>query len=342
MPMTGHQVTIDGQAQAFTACASEPLLRSALRAGVGFPYECNAGSCGSCKFELLEGTLDIPEEITKGTSERDRQRRRYLACQVHAAGDCRIKVRTADSFVPLHAPRALQARLVQRIDHTHDLSEFRLLADGPAQFLSGQYALLSLPGQSGWRAYSMANLPNAAGEWHFFIKRVPGGAFTEALFERVQLGDTLLLDGPYGMAYARHEAERPVMCIAGGSGFSPMLGIARSLAAQGTLKARRLEFFYGCRTPLDRPDASLVESLRPQLGALDHVVAVSDAAAAAAADWSGPQGFIHEVLAAHLGEDSTGREYYISGPPPMVDAVVRLLALERKVPFEQIHYDRFF
>ncbi|GAB2458539.1 2Fe-2S iron-sulfur cluster binding domain-containing protein [Comamonas humi] len=348
--MADYQVVIEGQqSQAFATAGGEPLLRSALRAGVGFPYECNAGSCGSCKFELLEGELDAPAELTKGTNERDRQRKRYLACQVKAAGDCRIKVRTADSYVPQHVPRAMQAQLVERIDHTRDLSEFRLQAEGPARFLSGQYALLALPGASGgtpgvrgWRAYSMSNLPNEEGHWHFFIKRVPGGAFSEPLFDRIQVGDSLVLDGPYGMAYARHDVDRPVMCIAGGSGFSPMLGIARSLAAQGTLKAQRLEFVYGCRTPVDQPDAGLVESLRAHMGGLDYAVVVSDAQAAADARWSGPQGFLHEVLAGRLGDDCTDREYYISGPPPMVDAVVRLLALERKVPFEQIHYDRFF
>lgn len=341
--MSGFQVTIEGAtSQTFAASGGEPLLRSALRAGVGFPYECNAGSCGSCKFELLEGELDVPAELTRGTSERDRQRKCYLACQVKAAGDCRIKVRTSESFVPHHYPRTMPAQLIRRIDHTRDLSEFRFRVEGPAQFLSGQYALLALPGVPAWRAYSMANLPNDDGHWHFFIKRVPGGAFTEALFDRVRVGDALTLDGPYGMAFARHDVDRPVMCVAGGSGFSPMLGIARSLGAQGTLKARRLEFVYGCRTPADQPDAALIESLRSQMGALDHIVVVSDAEAAAAAAWAGAQGLLHEALAGRLGDDSAAREYYVSGPPPMVDAVVRLLVLEKKVPVEQIHYDRFF
>ncbi len=341
--MSGFRVAINGAVgQTFTASGSEPLLRSALRAGVGFPYECNAGSCGSCKFELLEGKLDAPTELTDGTNERDRQRRRFLACQVKAASDCRIKVRVAASFVPSNIPRVQPAQMVQRIDHTRDLSEFRLQTPGPAQFLSGQYALLTLPGLPSWRAYSMANLANDDGQWHFFIKRVPGGAFTEPLFDRLRVGDTMTLDGPYGMAYARHDVDRPVMCIAGGSGFSPMLGIARSLAAQGTLKVRRLEFVYGCRTPADQPNAELIEELRSQLGELDHVVVVSDAAAADAATWAGAQGLLHEALAKRLGEDSAAREYYVSGPPPMVDAVVRLLVLERKVPVEQIHYDRFF
>ncbi|MDP3230180.1 MAG: 2Fe-2S iron-sulfur cluster-binding protein [Acidovorax sp.] len=342
--MSNHQIFVEGVPQAFEASGRDPLLRSALRAGVGFPYECNAGSCGSCKFELLDGTLDAPEEITRGTSARDRQKNKYLACQVKPTGDCRIKVRTNESFVPLFAPRAMRATLLERIDHTGDLSEFRFKADGPAQFLGGQYALLSISGAfpADWRAYSMANLPNESGEWHFFIKRVPGGSFTEPLFDSFRVGDALQLDGPYGMAYARHDVDRPAMCIAGGSGFSPMLGIARSFAEQGTLRGHRLEFVYGCRGPLDQPDAGLVEVLRNQMGSLDYSVVVSDAEAAAAHGWSGSKGFLHEVLAERLGEDSASREYYLSGPPLMVDAVVRLLVLEKKVPVEQIHYDRFF
>lgn len=340
--MESYQVDIEGSAGGFRASAREPLLRSALRAGVGFPYECGVGSCGSCRFELLDGELHFPAELSHGTSERDRQRRRYLACQVKPASDCRIKVRTAASFEPVHRPRTMRAELSRRNDHTADLSEFVFCTRQPARFLGGQYALLSLPGVPAWRAYSMSNLSNDDGEWHFFIKRVPGGAMTQRLFELPRSTDTVAIDGPYGMAFARLEVDRDVVCIAGGSGYSPMLGVARSLAASGKFRHRRLEFFYGCRTPADRPDASLIDDLRPGVGSLLHSVVVSDAAAAVASGWTGQTGLVHEALAAQIGVGGDRREYYVCGPPPMVDAVLRVLVLDKKVPVEQIHYDRFF
>lgn len=340
--MESHEIAIDGAASGFRASGQEPLLRSALRAGIGFPYECNVGSCGSCKFELLEGELDVPAGLTSGTSERDRQRKRYLACQVKPAGDCRIKVRTSASFEPVNRPCSMRAELLRRIDHTADLSEFVFQTQQPARFLSGQYALLALPGLQAWRAYSMSNLPNDAGEWHFFIKRVAGGAVTQRLFESPRAGTVVTIDGPYGMAFARLNVDRDAVCIAGGSGFSPMLGIARCLAASGNLKGRNLHFFYGCRTPADQPDASLVGDLRELVGSLFHSVVVSDAAAASTSGWTGPTGFVHETVANHIGSDGTTLEYYVSGPAPMVDAVVRMLVLDRNVPIEQVHYDRFF
>ncbi|MEP6872755.1 MAG: 2Fe-2S iron-sulfur cluster-binding protein [Burkholderiales bacterium] len=340
--MESYEIAIEGAASGFRASGQDPLLRSALRAGIGFPYECNVGSCGSCKFELLDGELDVPAELTSGTSERDRQRRRFLACQVKPASECRIKVRTSVSFEPVNRPRAVRAELVRRIDHTGDLSEFVFQTLQPALFLSGQYALLSLPGVQAWRAYSMSNLSNDDGEWRFFIKRVAGGAMTQPLFESPRAGTVVTIDGPYGMAFARLDVERDAVCIAGGSGFSPMLGIARCLAASGNLRRRNLHFFYGCRTPDDQPDASLVGNLREQVGSLSHTVVVSDTAAASTFGWTGPTGFVHETVASHIGSDGAALEYYVSGPAPMVDAVVRMLVLDRKVPVEQVHYDRFF
>lgn len=343
--MPEYRIDIDGSGSAFAASSEEPLLRSALRAGVGFPYECNSGSCGSCKFELLAGEVDAPAELTAGTNARDRQRKRYLACQVKASSDCRVKVRTSEAFVPLHRPRTMRARLAQRIAHTPDLTEFVFRTEEPARFLSGQYVLLQLPGLPGWRAYSMSNLANEEGQWCFFIKRVPGGAVTERLFAA---DDTVIeavtIDGPFGCAYARLDIDRDAVCIGGGSGISPMLGVARSLAASGALRQRKLSFYYGCRTVADQLDPSLIGALASQVGSLTHSTVLSDLGAAATASWAGPTGFVHERVAEQLGADGDGaaREYYVCGPPPMVDAVVRMLVLDKKVPVEQIHYDRFF
>src|SRR5207248_2061714 len=75
-------------------------------------------------------------------------------------------------------PRRFQARLVAVRDLTHDIREFQFRGDAPAHFLPGQYLLFNLPGVPGARAYSMANVPDPSGEWHFQVKRVPGGHCT--------------------------------------------------------------------------------------------------------------------------------------------------------------------
>ena len=62
------------------------------------------------------------------------------------------------------------------------------------KFLPGQYALLSVPGVDGARAYSMCNVTESGEEWHFEIKRVPNGACTSAMFANLKVGDSIGLD----------------------------------------------------------------------------------------------------------------------------------------------------
>ena len=58
--------------------------------------------------------------------------------------------------------------------------------------------------------------------------------------------------------------------------------------------------------------------------------------------WDGATGFVHEYLANALGSNCENNDYYIAGPPVMVDAVRRYLIIERSVPIQQLYYDRFY
>src|SRR5919198_6446016 len=122
-------------------CSSDDtLLRAALRAGLGFPYECNTGACGTCKVELLEGQVTCLRPDAPGLSERDRARNRILGCQSRPETDCSIKARLSDEYSPIHPPARFTARLEAWRDLTHDLREFRFSTPGGPGFLPGQYA----------------------------------------------------------------------------------------------------------------------------------------------------------------------------------------------------------
>jgi toluene monooxygenase electron transfer component len=85
------RISLAGKDLRFGCAGDDTILRAALRAGLGFPYECNTGSCGTCRFELVEGGV-VPERVAPPAwTERDRKRNRYLGCQ-GPAGDCVIKV----------------------------------------------------------------------------------------------------------------------------------------------------------------------------------------------------------------------------------------------------------
>lgn len=320
-------------ADIYECAGDDTILRAALRNGLGFPYSCNVGSCGTCRFQLIEGEVEHLRPDPPAWSDRDRSRGRWLGCQARPLHDCVIRVRTGDE-VPPHLPVRRGGRLIEAAAITHDVREFRFAIDGPDHFLPGQYALLDLEGVQGARPYSMSNLPGS-GEWHFLIKQVPGGAATEMLFSHLGPGDPVRMDGPFGLAYLREDRPRDLLLVAGGSGLSPMVSIARAVATSH--RPRRIHFFYGGRRPGDLCAESLLSNL-PGFG--ERITLVS-AVSEASEGWDGHQGFIHEVVRIEMGHLLAEVEVYFAGPPPMTQAMQQMLHQAGVGP-ERIHYDEFF
>jgi toluene monooxygenase electron transfer component len=319
-------VQIDGgEAFAFPP-EEDTLLRAGLRAGADLPHECSVGGCGACRFDLLSGEMERLWPEAPGLSERDRKRGKYLACQSRPLTDCTIKLRTSAEYHPVVPARRRMAKLVERRLLTRDMAEFSFHTGGAAAFLPGQYALLYPQGVAGARAYSMSNLANQGGAWQFIIRRTPSGRGSAALFELAE-GDEIPLDGPYGHAYFRADSPREIVCIAGGSGLAPMLGIARAALP------RTVWFFDGARTSADLCGGELLGEVpgltyRPVLSLPDS-------------GWTGATGFVHEEVARALPAPLDQYEYYFAGPPPMIEAIQSLLMVQHRVPFTQIHFDRF-
>ncbi|UCV07081.1 2Fe-2S iron-sulfur cluster-binding protein [Dechloromonas denitrificans] len=318
----------------------DTILRAALRAGQGLSYECNSGGCGGCKFELMEGEIETLWPDAPGLTERDRKRGRHLACQCRAHGPVTIRAATAAEYRPRIIPKRQRASLIGMRDITHDIREFRFLAKSDADFLPGQFAMLDLPGLASSRAYSLANTANGQREWHFQIRRVLHGQGTHTLFEKLAEGDEIGLDGPYGVAYLRTDSPRDIVCVAGGSGLAPMLSIARGAVEAGLLADRKLYFFYGARTPRDVCGEEMLRTLAGFGDRIIYVPVVSLPGDDGA--WRGETGFVHDAVAHRLPVELANYEFYFAGPPPMTQALQELLMVGHRVPFEQIHFDRFF
>ena len=334
-------VSLAGSDQRFDCAPGDTVLRAGLRAGIGLSYECNAGSCGTCKVDLVSGEVDDLYPEAPGIKQRDRDRGRRLACQSVPRGDCTIKSRVAASYLTPNPPRRGQARLEATRDITHDIREFSFRADGPAGFLAGQYAMLVLPGARAPRAYSMSNTGNDEGTWKFMIRRTPTGQVSRSLFDLAP-GATVELDGPFGLAYLREDSPRDIVCIAGGSGIAPMVSILDAAATHEQVRHLGAWLFYGGRGPADVPAiADLLAAHHLERGLEWHPV-VSVPALAEGTDWNGEFGFVHELLPRKLPRPLPDYEYYFAGPPPMVEATIRLLVADNKVPQSQLHFDRFF
>jgi toluene monooxygenase electron transfer component len=265
-------------------------------------------------------------------------------------GDCTIKARLDQANVSLHRPARTTVRLEATRDITRDIREFSFASEAPAHFLAGQYAMLALPGMPATpaspvarapRAYSMSNTSNEQGLWQFMVRRTPEGVVSRALFD-LSPGASMELDGPYGLAYLREASPRDIVCIAGGSGIAPMLSILEAAARHEQARHRGAWLFYGGRGPEDVP--RIEDVLAPhhlERGLRWHPV-ISVPALAEGSDWAGELGFVHDMLPRKLPRPLADYEFYSAGPPAMVEATVRLLVAENKVPQSQLHFDRFF
>jgi toluene monooxygenase electron transfer component len=339
-PRGAVTVTLSGEHGCSFVCeAGDTLLGAALRAGVGIPYECSVGSCGSCKCQILDGSVKDLCADAPGLNAGDRRRGRRLACQITPLSDCTVTIRVDATCAAPIRPSFRRVELKSVTPITPDISAFLFQANSPAAFLPGQYARLQLCGVDLPRPYSMSNIANDAGEWEFMIRRVPNGKATGLLFDTLRPGDQITLDGPYSTAYLRLQSPRPLVCIAGGSGLAPILSVLRGAAASAELAGRPIDFFYGARGPQDMINPELLAGLGANVR-FHPIISMPELDTEGL--WAGRTGMVHDLVERTLGERAPECEFYLAGPPPMVEATRRLLLLNRQVPAEQLHYDRFF
>ena len=342
MSYSVFNIQIEDQEESYICDANDTILRSALRAGLGFPYECNSGGCGSCKFELVEGDVNTIWENAPGLSHRDIRKGRKLACQSIPQGDCIIKTNPDVRFCPKNKPIRASAELYRVNQLTADMAEFCFKTKQAADFLPGQYALLQINNVSGVRAYSMSNLPNTDGEWHFIIKKIENGAATQKIFEKIRVGDAIKLDGPYGLAYLRPDSPRDIVCICGGSGLSPIMSIIRAAVREPKLNDKMIFLFYGGRGPTDICVPRLISDENELNNRIINLNAISEPALDPTGVWGGNICLVHELVEKKLATTMRNYEFYFCGPLKMTETVARKLMIDYQVPFEQLHYDRFF
>ncbi|ROZ88015.1 2Fe-2S iron-sulfur cluster binding domain-containing protein [Gordonia sp. OPL2] len=332
----GHDSEVDCE-------PDETLLRAGLRAGLALPYECASGGCGSCRAQLLGGDVRSLWPEASGLSERDRRRgNRILMCQSVPTGNCRVKAPAlGDPQVAEEpVPQRFRAILVRREMLTEDTALFTLAFQNPIRYLPGQFMILeSRDGVR--RAYSMAHPASelGSGQVEFIIRAKPGGAGSQWLFATLTPDAELIAEGPYGRAYARPTSDRPVVCIAGGTGLAPVLAIAECLLRRQDGPA--IDFYFGVRR---RSDLVVVERLE-KLQTSGARVLVSVQEAADTADRL-DTGLVTRagVVIDHVAEDwqdLSSHDVYLAGPSGMVDAAMRSLVRERHACADRVYFDRF-
>ena len=329
--MTTLRLRIDPDRVEIDATPGETILQAARRAGVALPYECGWGSCGTCKVTLVDGRVELIFPGAPAINPRDARRNRILACQARAVSDAVIARGPGEWCAPTPPCIEQQAVLREAECLAPDIRLFTFETAQPVAYRPGQYAILHL-GDGLRRCYSMCNLPGS-NLLQFITKRYDGGKGSSAL-AALSRAARITIEIPFGSCTLRRRPGRKVF-IAGGTGIAPILAMMREAAEAQLDFAAPVHVFYGARTPDDLAAGDDLAHAADRVPHARYLPVVERAPPG----WPHGSGFVTDAIAATIADPATA-EYYVAGPPVMVNAVKALLR-SADVPITQVHYDSF-
>lgn len=328
-------VRLEPSGQEFLAETNETVLAAALRQGHALAYSCRNGSCATCKSRLISGSVDYGSYDEAALSTEEKASGKVLLCQAVPKSDLVVEARelATASHIPI---RLLPARVAQLERAAEDVMIVRLkLAAGTRlEFLAGQYIDILLKDNKR-RSFSLANAPQHDEFLELHIRHVPGGYFTTQVFTSLKERDLLRFQGPLGTFFLRIESVRPIILVAGGTGFAPVKSIIEDALARG--ETRPMHLYWGVRARRDLYRHALAESWQASHPGFRYTPVLSEPAAED--QWSGRRGWVHEAVIADY-PDLSGAEVYASGPPAMIHALKKAVR-EHGLPDDQLYYDSF-
>ena len=332
-------ITLQPANRSFTVDADEAILPAAIRQGIGLPYGCRDGACGSCKSKLIEGRVVHGAHQLKALSVAEEEAGYILTCCGKPQTDCVVEARNvpgAGEFPVLKLP----SRVLSISKPTADVAIVRLQlpANQNLQYRAGQYVEFILR-DGARRSYSMANAPANLGsppaiELH--IRHMPGGKFTDQVFGAMKEKDILRMEGPFGSFFLREASTKPMVLLASGTGFAPIKALIEQMQIKGINRPGVL--YWGARRKADLYQHDWCEQAAQSLPNLRYVPVLSDAAPEDA--WTGRTGFVHHAVMQDL-PDLSGHQVYACGAPIMVESAQRDFSVVCGLPEDEFFADSF-
>jgi CDP-4-dehydro-6-deoxyglucose reductase len=315
---SGHEFFVDG---------NDSLLEAALRAGLALDYGCSAGSCGKCKAKVLSGQVQKTRNSDYALSAAEKGAGVVLMCCNTAAVDLVIEAREAHgaSDMPL---QNIEARVKSVTPLADDMRLLHLQTprSNRLRFLAGQSVALELPGGI-TASYPVASCPCDDRNLQFHIRRREGDAFAARVFGNLGAADTVRIEGPRGSFVLNEESNRPLVFIAGGTGFAPIKSLIEHAMALEAAESLNVVWLASGKNGhyLD----NLCRSWSDALDDFHYLPLTIDG------DWSqqSVESVLPRALAAHAGLEAC--DVYVAGPAALTDAAEYLL-LERGLARTQL------
>ncbi len=370
-----HWVTINGKSDGALKISGNPTLLSALAGKEIFlPSACGgSGSCGMCRCKVLEGGGSVLPTEMSHLSRKEKAAGVRLSCQLKVKEDLSIEVPES-----IFGIKKVEAEVISNKNVATFIKELVLRPAEPFDFKAGAYIQIDVPEyevnfkdfhiaskyvsewkkynllaltskgiKPGFRAYSLANPPHDKETLMLNVRiatpppgteGIPPGFGSSYVFG-LKPGDRVLVSGPYGEFMAR-ETNREMCFVGGGAGMAPLRShILHQL--DGIHSGRRISFWYGARSIKEMFYDDDFKELVEKYPNFSYHVALSDPDAED--NWTGQTGFLNTYLVdAYLSthEDPAEIEYYLCGPPPMINSVIHTLH-EMGVEDDMIFYDKF-
>ena len=331
-------ITVQPSGRTFAAEPDQPLLSAAIGQGIGMPYGCKDGACGSCKCKKIEGTIVQGTHQLKALSLDEAAQGFILTCCATALSDVVLESRnvTDESAFPI---KKMPTRVASLAKASHDVMVMRLQlpAADVFKYHAGQYVEFMLAGGAR-RAYSMANAPHTQADspqLELHVRHTPGGKFTDHVFGSMKEKEILRVEGPFGSFYLREDSPKPMVLLASGTGFAPIKAIIEHMQVKNITRPAVL--YWGGRRPADLYMHDWVLGKVAEMPCLSYVPVVSDALPEDA--WTGRTGFVHNAVLQDIA-DLSDHQVYACGAPIVVDSA-QAAYIKAGLPDGEFYADSF-
>ena len=312
-----YTVVIKPSGHSFQVKKDESVLDAALQHGYAIPYGCRNGACGACKGKLLSGDINYGTIKPTTLSEDDIKNGLLVCCQARACSDLTIEIDEVSAAADIEI-RIMPTKVHKKEFLADDVVRlFLKLPDGERlQFLAGQYVdILLKDGRK--RSFSIANAPHDDAYIELHIRHVDGGDFTGYVCDELQEKDILRIEGPHGSFFLREENNRPMIFIAGGTGFAPIKGIIEHILAENVDLPMHL--YWGVRDHKDLYLADLAMKWDKHIPNFHFIPVLSEPSDKKSEKMR--TGYVHKAILEDFPEGFSDFDVYASGPPVMVNAI---------------------
>ena len=329
------EIQVAGTDYRFACEPHEALLDAAQRAGLQLPYSCKKGICGNCRGRLTAGSVEM-HGATQGLTDAERAAGFVLYCRARPLSNLVIDPVEVKRAQP-GARKTIQARVLQLTKAADDVTivQLRFPAGVRVKFRAGQY-LHVLFGDGERRCFSLANPPGANDGALLHIRHVPQGRFTGEVLPHLATGRQLTVELPFGDFYLRDNSDKPIVFVAGGTGFAPIQSIVEHVLAKNI--ARPMTLYWGSRRESGLYALDRIAKWRRHRPDFRFVPVLSDPVPRGV--WQGRMGLVHEAVM----QDYTSLSHvqvYACGGPAMTHAARGDFTAQRQLPEAQFFSDAF-